>query len=114
VNSATLGWKGADLTVERYLGRVGINKDNEMVKKHIQDAGITVVGFEEYSRIHKRFKSLKLTVKQSQLKQLENPQLWPEGVILCNSFYPRLWKIPDMRKEIASLGSANGNNEVVL
>ena len=110
----SLGWKGADLTVERYLGRVGINEDNEMVKKHIQDAGITVVGFEENSRVHERFKSFKLTIKRSQLKQLENPQLWPEGVILRNFFRPRLRKVPDAREGTASLGGANGNNEGVL
>jgi hypothetical protein len=81
--------KDAELTVDRYLGNVGINEDNLKVKEYIENAGITLVNFQENKRNHERFKSFKLTVKRSHLTLLEDPELWPEGVVISNFFCPR-------------------------
>jgi hypothetical protein len=89
VNQGEMSWKGAELTVDCYLGNVGINEDNLKVKEYIENAGITLVDFQENKRNHERFKYFKLTVKRSHLTLLEDPELWPEGVVIRNFFRPR-------------------------
>ena len=60
----------------------------EEINNHLRDAGIEVVDLKELERRHSRFKSFVLTLKKSQLPLVENPDLWPEGVVVRPYFRP--------------------------
>ena len=89
VTSGQISFKGADLTVDRYIGKIDVEADNDEVKKFITDAGVKLVDFQENSRSHSSFKSFKVTVRRSDLPTLEKDNFWPAGVIFRNFFRPR-------------------------
>jgi hypothetical protein len=82
VSNGRISWKGADMTVNRYIGRVDSGVDMETVRAHVVDAGINVVEMEQLVNKHTRFKSFRLCVKKSDLHQIENEDFWPEGVMV--------------------------------
>jgi hypothetical protein len=51
VNNGEISWRGADLTIDRYVGLVGVNDDNNEVRKFIEQGGVTVVEFLENPKI---------------------------------------------------------------
>ena len=89
VTSGQISFKGADLTVDRYLGRIDVESDNEEIKKFITDAGVKIVDFQENSRTHSSFKSFKISIRKSDLPTLEKDNFWPTGVVFRNFFRPR-------------------------
>ena len=89
VRDGLVSVKGADLTVNRYVGRFHNDSDVEAVRKYILDQGITVVELEELERKHNRFKSFRLRVKRADLPRIEDAEFWPEGVILSPFFRPK-------------------------
>ena len=81
--------KGADLTVNKYLGRFHNDVTEEGVRQFIADQGVSVVELELLDTKHQRFKSFRLRMKRSQLGLVEDDQFWPEGVIVSPFFRPR-------------------------
>ena len=82
VSGGEMSWRGADLTVPRYIGRVALGTPTDDVKSLLVDNGVDVVSLEPLTLKHNRFLSYKLVVKKSQLPLIENPDLWPEGVMV--------------------------------
>jgi hypothetical protein len=82
VSKGFMSFKGADLTVQRYIGRVDISTDIGTVKNHLTENGVAVIEFEELKTIHSRFKSFRLRLKRSELTIIEKPEFWPDDVIV--------------------------------
>jgi hypothetical protein len=89
VTSGLVSFKGADLTVSRYIGQIDNGVSDEVIKEHVTSKGVTVVELEALPTRHSRFKSFRLTVKKNELVTIENSDFWPEGVILRPFFRPR-------------------------
>ena len=89
VNEGVLSFKGADLTVARYVGRVALGTTADDIRSSLQQSGVDVVALEAISVKHNRFSSFKLVIKKLQLKLIENPDLWPEGVIVGRWWLPK-------------------------
>ena len=89
VNAGLTSWKGADLTVARYIGRVAVGVSSEMIQTSLKSGGIDVVSLDQVKTKHERFSSFKLVVKKAQLPLIENPELWPEGVIVGRWWNPK-------------------------
>ena len=92
--------KGADLTINKYVGRFHNDVVEEDIRKFIEDKGVTVVELEPLDTKHHRFKSFRLRFKRSQLDKIEDGEFWPAGVIVSPFFRPR----PDDRR-----GASGGN-----
>lgn len=86
VKDGLISVKGADLTVNRYVGRWHNDSTSDAVKNFISKQNVTVVELEELETKHGRFKSFRLRVKKTQLSLIENEDFWPEGVILSPFF----------------------------
>ena len=82
--------KGADLTVNRYVGRFHNESTTEGVRKFIADQGVKL---EDLETKHGRYKSFRLRVKRSELAIIENEEFWPSGVILSPFFRPKRGEI---------------------
>ena len=82
--------KGADLTVNKYIGRFHNNSTVENVRQYIEGQGVTVVELEKIDTKHHRFKSFRLRVKRTELERVEDGEFWPEGVIVSPFFRPRI------------------------
>ena len=82
VNAGVVSWKGADLTVARYLGRVALGTSKEEISSFLQGKGVEIVELLPLTLKHERFLSFKLVVKRAQLSLVENEDLWPEGVVV--------------------------------
>ena len=89
VKDGILSFKGADLTINKYIGRVHNDVTQEELRQYIVDAGISVVELETLETKHKRFQSFRLRVKRTDLDRIEQPDLWPEGVIVSPFFRPK-------------------------
>ena len=86
VTSGEISFKGADRTVDRYIGSIDVDADNNEIKKFITDAGVKIIDF---PRTHSSFKSFKISVRRSDLPTLEQDNFWPAGVVFRNFFRPR-------------------------
>ena len=53
---------------------------------------------------HARFASFKLVVKKSQLSIVENPDIWPAGILIGRWWEPKAASTP----ELDALGTGNG------
>ena len=89
VSAGVVSWKGADLTVARYVGRVAIGTATDTILSSLRDKGVEVVELTPLSLKHNRYLSFKLVVKKSQLTIIEDEQLWPEGVIIGRYWSPK-------------------------
>ena len=89
VASGQISFKGADLTVDRYVGHIDVNADNDEVKAYIENSGVRLIDFQENPRTHSSFKSFKITARRSDLPMLERDDFWPTGVVFRNFFRPR-------------------------
>lgn len=89
VNAGITSWKGVDLTVARYIGRVAVGVSSEMIQSSLESGGIDVVSLDQVKTKHERFSSFNLVVKKAQLQLVENPDLWPEGVIVGRWWNPK-------------------------
>ena len=86
VNDGLLSIKGADMTVNRYVGRFHNDATLDGVKAYIAAQKVTVVELEELDTKHGRFKSFRLRVKKTDLPLIQDENFWPEGVILSPFF----------------------------
>lgn len=89
VNEGVVSWKGADLTVARYLGHVAIGTSADDIKTSLQSKGVEVVELQPLTTKHSRFLSFKLVVKKAQLSIIEDENFWPEGVSVGRFWSPK-------------------------
>ena len=82
VSAGLVSWKGADLTISRYIGRVAPGTTVEDIKTSLHSCGVNVVSLDPITTKHNRFSSFKLVVRKSQLEIVDNPDIWPEGVVV--------------------------------
>ena len=90
VRAGLVSVKGADLTVNKYVGRFHNDVSTENVKSYIEDQGVSVVELELLDTKHQRFKSFRIRFKRSQLGKVVDGEFWPEGVIVSPFFRPRV------------------------
>ena len=86
VSEGLTSWRGADLTLNLYLGYFDINTSHEEVKSGIESQGVNVVELEELRRQHNRFKSFRLCIRKKDMDQVKESDFWPEGVVLRKFF----------------------------
>ena len=86
VSAGLLSMKGADLTINKYIGRVHNDVSQEDVRKFLVDQNVTVMELEQLDTKHNRFKSFRVRVKRDDLEIIEERDFWPQG-ILCGSFF---------------------------
>ena len=89
VNEGLVSVKGADLTINKYVGRFHNDVTLEGVREFIANQDVSVVELEPLTTKHSRFKSFRLRVKRADLDKIENAEFWPEGVIVSPFFRPR-------------------------
>ena len=89
VNSGVVSWRGADLTVARYIGRVAIGTTAEEIRASLESRGVDVISIEAIKTKHTRFASFKLVIKKSQLEIIEKDDFWPHGVIVGHWWSPK-------------------------
>ena len=82
VIAGVVSWKGADLTVARYVGRVAVGASPEEIRLFLQEKEVEVVELMPLTTRHSRFLSFKLVVKKQHLPIIEDAELWSEGVIV--------------------------------
>ena len=86
VKDGLVSVKGADLTVNRYVGRWHNDVTVDAVKDFITKQDVEVVELEPLVTNHSLFKSFRLRIKKLQLPKIEDENFWPEGVILSPFF----------------------------
>lgn len=82
VTDGLISLRGVDQTVNRYVGNIDVNAQDEDVKKHLREGGVEVVELERLPNKHQRFKSFRLRIKKKDLQTIENSEFWPENVVL--------------------------------
>ena len=82
VNTGLMSWKGADLTVARYIGRVAFGTSTAEIRTSLEARDVDVVSLEAIETKHERFASFKLVVKKSQLELIKKDTFWPDGVVV--------------------------------
>ena len=81
--------KGADLTVNRYVGRVHNDTTLDDLRQYISTREVSVIELEQLETRHQRFKSFRLRVKKDHLELMENEEFWPTGVLFSPFFRPK-------------------------
>ena len=89
VSSGEMSWRGADLTVARYIGRVSLGTTADDIRSFLESNNVEVISLEPIPVKHKLFSSFKLVVKRSFLPVIENPEIWPEGVSVGRYWAPK-------------------------
>ena len=101
VSAGLVSFKGADLTVARYVGRVDTSVEADVIRDSLVAKGVHVVSLDKLKNNHNRFASFKLVVKKSQLSIVEDASFWPEGVIVGRWWAP---KSTESAKELTGNG----------
>ena len=99
--------KGADLTINKYVGRFHNDVTEATLRSYIEDAGVSVVELELLDTKHNRFKSFRLRVKRAQLDRVEDGDFWPEGVIVSPFFRPRIIEQPGVISGLAASSNSS-------
>ena len=81
-----MSMKGADLTINKYIGRVHNDVSTEDVRAFLEGQNVSVIELEQLETKHNRFKSFRVRVKRDDLETIEERDFWPQGV-LCGSFF---------------------------
>ena len=89
VNDGLISLKGADLTVNRYIGRVHNDTTCEDLRNFIVSRNVTVIELEQLETKHQRFKSFRLRIKKDDLEGMEDEDFWPEGILFSPFFRPK-------------------------
>ena len=64
VNAGVVSWKGADLTVAKWIGRAALGTTENDIRATVESNGADVVSVEAIETKHGRFASFKLVVKK--------------------------------------------------
>ena len=76
-------WRGADLTLNLYLGYFDIGTTVENVRFNIEDQGIPVVELVELQTQHNKFKSYKLCIRKKDFEKMQSDNFeLPEGTVV--------------------------------
>ena len=75
-----MSFVGVPLTVECYVGRVGLSGTSDDVTTHIKSHNVDVVSIEENAMQHQLFKSFKVVIKKGDFDTLNQRDAWPEGI----------------------------------
>ena len=86
VSSGLMSLKGADLTASLYVGNVDMNFCIDDIRSYIEGQNVTVVELEDIARRHNRFKSFRLCLKKKDFEVIQDPNSWPEGIIVRKFF----------------------------
>jgi hypothetical protein len=89
--------------VNKYLGQVNNSVSLEMVQEHITAKDVSIVELEQLNTKHSRFKSFRLRVKRNDLSKVEDPNFWPQNVILKPFFRG---KTPNTKNDGSNAASA--------
>lgn len=89
VMNGTVSLKGADLTVNRYVGNVDIGATTDQIRDFLIQEGVAVVELEENKTQHSRFKSFRLRIRKDDLSKIDDPNFWPEKVVIRPFFRPK-------------------------
>ena len=89
VSNGLMSLKGADLTVNRYVGRVHNDTTLDDLRQYISTREVSVIELEQLETRHQRFKSFHLRVKKDHLELMENEEFWPTGVLFSPFFRPK-------------------------
>ena len=89
VNAGIMSWRGADLTVARYIGHVALGTTAEEIRTSLQSRDVDVVSLDAIVTKHNRFLSFKLVVKKSQLELIDKADVWPDGVVIGRWWSPK-------------------------
>ena len=88
VNDGLISLKGADLTINKYIGRVHNETTIEDLLNLITSQKITIVELEQLETKHQRFKSFRLRVKKDDVERMEDEAFWPKGILFSPFFRP--------------------------
>ena len=80
-----VSWRGADLTTDLYIGKVLVNVSTEEARTAISEMGVTVLELEVVGR-RDHYQSFSLRIKKSDLPAIQNPDAWPEGILVRRFF----------------------------
>ena len=89
VNEGLLSVKGADLTVNKYIGRLHNDVSIDDMRQFLEGQNVSVIELQQLLTKHDRFKSFRLRVKRDDLKIMEERDFWPEGVLCGPYFRPK-------------------------
>ena len=90
VTSGEISWGGVDLLVHRYIGKVRNDVTTIMIEEDLKARGVEIINLEEnVEKKHARYKSFKLTVKQTAKALISQKGFWPSGVLVRPWFDPR-------------------------
>ena len=89
VNNGLISLKGADMTVNRYVGRVHNDTTPDNLRQYISSRNVSVIELEQLETKHQRFKSFRLRVKRVDLEHMEDEDFWPEGILFSPFFRPK-------------------------
>ena len=81
--------KGADLTVNKYIGRLHNDTTIDDLRQYIVSRNVTVVELEPLKTKHQRFQSFRFRAKREDLERLEDQDFWPQGVLFSSFFRPK-------------------------
>ena len=89
VSNGLISLKGADLTVNRYVGRVHNDTTADDLREFISSRQVSVIELEQLETKHQRFKSFCLRVKKDDLEAMEDEDFWPQGILFSPFFRPK-------------------------
>ena len=89
VNAGVVSWKGADLTIAKYIGHCAVGTTTDDIKSTLEFHGVEIISLEAVQTKHYRFASFKLVAKKTQKDIIENGEIWPEGVRVGRWWSPK-------------------------
>jgi hypothetical protein len=87
---------------------VEVEASGDSIRTYIKQKGVNVVELEENSTHHERIKSFRLWVWYSDLGSIDNPNFWPEAVVVRHFFRPRLNNRTNSCVDGGGLGGGGG------
>jgi hypothetical protein len=99
INTGLVSWKGADLTVSRYIGRVANGTSTEEIAEFLKQSDVTVIELTRHETKYSFFQSYiisyKLVIRKSDLSKIEDENFWPQEVVVRRYFTRRAPQVPD-------------------
>ena len=89
VNAGVVSWKGADLTIAKYIGRCALGTTTDDVKATLDAHKVEILSLEAVQTKHNRFALFKLVAEKAQQETIENGDIWPEGVLIGRWWNPK-------------------------
>ena len=72
VSQGLRSWRGADLTMDLYIGHFDVSTTIEDVKFNLEDQQLDIVDLEELQMSHNRFKSFKLSIRKKDFEMMQS------------------------------------------